>query len=100
MFSVDLRLRHAVYFGIVFQALFYSAMIGVSIAAIVQCNGLSQLSNRFCINYGRPVVLLIAAVNAATDLYVLALPIRRVLKLQLSFKRKLGLMAVFTAGAV
>lgn len=100
MFSVDLRLRHAIYFGIVFQALFYSAMIGVSIGAIVQCNGLSQLSNRFCINDSRPVVLLMAAVNAVTDLYVLALPLRRVLKLQVSFERKLGLLAVFTAGAV
>ena len=98
--SVDRGLRHAIYYGIIFQALFYAAIIGVGIGALVECNGLSQLSNQFCINFGKPVVILIAAVNVITDFYVLALPIRRVLKLQLSFKRKLGLLVVFAGGLV
>lgn len=37
-------------------------------------------------------------VNIVTDIYVLILPIPRVLNLQLNIKRKLGLLLVFAGG--
>ena len=100
IFNVDRVLRFFIYFGIIFQALFYSAMTGVAIGSIVECNGPSQLTNQFCINYGKPVVVSNAAVNVATDFYVLLLPITRVVKLQLSSSHRLGLLMVFATGLV
>ena len=100
IFKIDRILRFAIYFGIIFQALYYTAVTCVAIGAIVKCDDISANSNRFCINYGKPVVAMNAAVNAATDIYVLLLPLGRVWKLQLSFKRRLGILALFSAGIV
>ena len=86
--------------GIAFISLYYTSIIAVALSATAKCNGLAQLHNRFCINYGKPVVLLNATVNVLTDVYVLLLPIPCVLGLQLSFKRKLAILAVFAGGIV
>lgn len=100
IFNVNRALRLLIYFGILFQALFYSAMIGVAIGSIVECSSSAEATNQFCVNYSRPVVVLNAVVNVITDIYVLLLPIPRVLKLQLSNKHRVGLLLVFTTGAL
>ena len=100
IFNIDRGLRLPIYLGIVFQALFYSAMIGVANGSIAECNGPSQITNQYCKNYGKPVVVLNAAVNVATDIYILLLPIPRVLKLQLGRRHRLGLLLVFATGVV
>jgi hypothetical protein len=84
--------------GIIFQALFYSAAIGLAIGSIAQCYRLSQISNQSCIRQGREVVMMVFAFNVITDFYVLILPIHRVLTLQLFFKHKLDLLLVFAGG--
>lgn len=100
IFDIDRGLRLPIYLGIVFQALFYSAMIGVAIGSIAECNGPSEFNNQYCKNYAKPVVVLHAAVNVATDIYILLLPIPRVLKLQLGRRHRLGLLLVFATGVV
>lgn len=91
-------MRYAVWFGIVFQALFYSAVLFVGVAELVKCYGLSQISNQFCLNVAKPVVTLTSVVNVICDFYVLILPLYRISKLNLSFRRKLGLVIVFAWG--
>lgn len=73
-------------------------MIGVAVGSIVKCNGTAKITNQFCVNYGKPIVILNASINFATDVYVLVLPIRRVLDLQLRMKLKLGLLLLFACG--
>ena len=100
IFNVNRALRLSIYFGILFQALFYSAMIGVAIGSIVECSSSTEVTKQFCVNYSRSVVVLNAVVNVITDIYVLLLPIPRILKLQLSNKHRVGLLLVFTTGTL
>ena len=100
IFNVNRALRLSTYIGIIFQALFYSAMIGLAIGSIVECSGPAQATQQFCINYGKPVVALNAVFNVVADIYVLLLPIPQVLKLQLSNKHRMGLLLVFSTGAL
>ncbi|KAI1753163.1 hypothetical protein F4782DRAFT_100348 [Xylaria castorea] len=53
----------------------------------------------FCINYNGPVLLLNASFNVITDLWLLVLPFPLLVKLRLQRRQKLGLIAVFAAGA-
>lgn len=100
IFKLERGMRLAVYAGIGFITIYYTAIIGVAIGSIVKCNGLGQMSSRFCKNYAKPVVVMNAVINVVTDLYVLALPIPSVLKLQLNPKRRFGLLLVFASGIV
>lgn len=98
MFGVDKKMRYAVWIGIIFQTLFYSAVLFVGVASLVKCYGLAQASSQLCRNVAKPLVTLISVVNVICDFYVLILPIYRVSKLHLSFQRKLGLTIVFAWG--
>jgi sterol-4alpha-carboxylate 3-dehydrogenase (decarboxylating) len=98
IFKVNRALRLTVYLGITFMVLYYTAIIGVAIGSIVKCNGLAQLSSRFCKNYAKPVTAMNAAVNVLTDFHVLAVPILCIIKLQLSLKHRLGLLLVLGSG--
>ena len=97
LFGVDRQVRYLVWFGISFQALFYTAIVSNQIADLIECASASALTNTFCKNQ-YAVVLLQGIINVITDFYVLALPISSVMKLQLPFQRKLGLLAVFMTG--
>jgi sterol-4alpha-carboxylate 3-dehydrogenase (decarboxylating) len=90
----------AVYLGIAFIAIYTTAIIGVAIGSIVKCNGLAQISSRFCRNYAKPVVVMNSVINVVTDFYVLVLPIPCIMKLQLSLKRRIGLLLAFGSGIV
>jgi hypothetical protein len=91
-------MRYAVWVGIIFQTLFYSAVLFVGVAQLVKCYRLSQGSSQFCHNVAKPLVTLISGFNVICDFYVLILPIYRVSKLHLSFRQKLGLTIVFSWG--
>lgn len=98
IFGVDKRMRYAAWFGIIFQALFYTAVFFVGVAQIVKCYGLAQGASQFCRNVSKPLVTLISSVNVVCDFYVLILPIVRVSKLHLNSHRKVGLTIVFSWG--
>ncbi|KAM0803752.1 hypothetical protein BDR22DRAFT_696860 [Usnea florida] len=100
IFKLDRTLRLAIHAGLLFTTLWYTAIMGVAIASIVKCNGLAQLSNQFCLNYEKPVVVMNAVINVVTDFYILILPVPCVMKLQTNKKRKIGLLLVFASGLV
>lgn len=80
------------------MALFYTAMVGVAISAVIRCVGLASQSLQFCKTTSRPVQLLNSVFNVVTDFWILLLPMPHVMKLQLPNSRKIGLVAVFGAG--
>ena len=100
IFKLDRTLRLAIHAGLLFTTFWYTAILGVAIAAIVKCNGLAQLSNQFCLNYAKPVVVMNAVINVVTDFYILVLPVPCVMKLQINRRRRIGLLLVFASGFV
>ncbi|KAI9792479.1 MAG: hypothetical protein M1833_001092 [Piccolia ochrophora] len=98
IFSVDRSMRIGIWSGIIFQALFYTTAMGLAITAVVKCNGVATLSDKFCQDFSSPVIIMVSSINVITDFYVLILPIRNLLKLRLPLKHKLGLMACFAGG--
>lgn len=98
IFDVDRRLRLFIVFGMVFQALFYTAMVCLAIANMEKCNSPQKLSSQYCKVYSRQVSVMMPVLNVVTDIYVLALPIHRVLALKLSAKHRLGVLLIFLCG--
>jgi hypothetical protein len=70
----------------------------LSITNIAVCTDIYAEGSAFCAWAHRDLVLWTSAVNVATDLYVVVLPINRVRKLQMSPRRKVGLAMVFASG--
>ena len=98
VFHVDRTIRYCIWGGIIFQAIFYSTAVGLAIGSLCQCVGLAAITSRFCLLYAKEIQTMILTVNIVTDVYVLVLPIHRVLKLQVNNRRKLGLLVVFAGG--
>lgn len=82
----------------VVMGLFYTAVIGIAIGSLVECHGLNALTVQFCRNYSKPVVMLNSVFNVVTDFYVLLLPYPLILKLHLTMRRKIGVLAIFSGG--
>lgn len=93
-------IHYGVWAGIIFQGLFYSAAVGLGIGSVCKCDSIKEISDQFCERIKREIQVMILVVNIVTDIYVLILPIFRVSKLQLKFKRKVGLVVVFAGGMV
>ena len=98
VFKVDRVIRYSILVGIISQALFYSAAVGLAIGSLCRCVGVKGLSDTFCKRFATEIQVMILAVSIATDIYVLILPIYRVSKLRLKFKRKVGILVVFAGG--
>ena len=87
-----------IYAAIAVMTAFYTAMIGIAIGSLMECDGLKALTVQFCKNYGGPVVMLNSAFNVVSDFFILILPYPLLMKLHLTLGRKIGLLAVFSAG--
>ena len=99
LFKVDRLFLRLVYFGVIFQTLFYSAVFFVAIVTVTRCDSAAALTIQLCQNQ-YILVITQGVVNVITDFYVLALPITRVAQLQMPFWRKVGLCAIFLTGLV
>ena len=90
-------MRFLIYFGIAFQALFYAASVAFYSAAEATCTQNSKAQAAF---YLREWVFTVVSgiINVMTDFYVLILPIAMVWSLQLTTRRKIGVIAIFLAG--
>ncbi len=98
---VDKTFRLLCKMGIAFTALCNTAFI---FATIFQCLPVRAIWDKTvhhpkCIN-SKAFWFSYAMINIASDVTILALPIRQILKLQLSWKDKLGLMGVFLMGSL
>ncbi|KAF7502951.1 hypothetical protein GJ744_004797 [Endocarpon pusillum] len=100
LFKVDRGLRLAIYLGIAFIAMYYTAIGGAAIASMVKCVGFGRSSTGFCSYYEKPVVVMSTVMHVVTDCYILALPLPCVMKLKLSLRRRIGVLVVFGCGIV
>jgi hypothetical protein len=99
IFGVHRALRVAVWAGAIFFTLFYIAYLGVQIAYMVECTSAASLEKAPCTSiYG--VTIFQGALNVASDIYVLCLPLPYLVKLHVSRRQKIGLLVIFLAGTV
>ncbi|EUC35046.1 hypothetical protein COCVIDRAFT_25272 [Bipolaris victoriae FI3] len=98
-FNVVEFTRHLIYFGIFLTLFTSAAFMGHEIAQAVLCMGVSAVTNQFCKAVNK-VVTIQAAVNVFIDFYILVIPLQQVWKLNMDYRRKLGVGAVFGVGLV
>lgn len=99
IFSVQRTFKYFVYAGIGFCALTYAAYLGINIATIVQCASPFSITLPLCA-HAQAITIALSAINVATDVYIIALPISSILHLKLRRRQKIGLLAVFLSGLV
>lgn len=99
IFSVNKRMELLIRIGIGIQIVFYLAYVATYATLNVVCVSASSLSKPLCTNTWI-IVEVQGTINVATDFYILALPVIMVTQLQLTFRRKLGVIAVFMTGLV
>ena len=91
-------LRYSAYAGAIFTALFYTAIVVWTIAISSPAPGQSWQSAAPKGGKTLRDTVWIASVGLILDIYILLLPIAGVSRLQMSRKRKLGVMTVFSTG--
>ncbi|KAH8707554.1 hypothetical protein GQ44DRAFT_777385 [Phaeosphaeriaceae sp. PMI808] len=88
--------RRLIYAGIGGITIVTIAALSVAVARAIQCTG---IQDSLCHTHVvRKTMLVTNISNAATDLYILIIPINRILRLNVDMKKKLGLLAIFTSG--
>ena len=98
LFSVDRTIRYLIWVGIVLQVIGYGAFTGCAIGLEVICSDAKKAeTNTFCVNNYK-VTYTQSLFSVVTDFYVLLLPMGVVSRLQLSFRRKIGVILVFMTG--
>ena len=90
-------MRNLIYLGIGFQAVCSAVKVGYDLAALVQCVDAADLQRSVCVNTWI-ITIFNGSVNVLTDIYVLVLPIVMVLQLQLSPRRRIGVVSIFVVG--
>ena len=99
IFAISHTMRYLIWGGIGFQIAIYTTTIAIAIASNIACpseNG--TVTGLSICTHAYQIELVQAVLNLATDFYVLVLPIRLVLNLQLSPRRKTGAMILFGTG--
>lgn len=96
IFEFNRTLRNLIYSIIVFLVLFYLAYVASYAVGEVLCANQNGPTPAFC--HTRSLSVVQGAVNVVADFYVLCLPIAKVCKLQLGFRQKIGVIAIFMAG--
>ncbi|KAI1844496.1 hypothetical protein JX266_009383 [Neoarthrinium moseri] len=99
LFSVDPSFRSQIIAAGVLVSVYW---LGLTLAAILQCvpveyNWIPYWHPEYCFNFN--VFWFVTGIlEAAIDIYIIAMPIRMVLRLQLSTSRKIATTAVFLLG--
>ena len=102
LFRPILWLRYSSYGGATFTVLFYTALIIFTLVLTSPAPG--QSWQEASLRPGQQAVLRptvgLACVGLALDIFILVLPIAGVSRLQLSRKRKIGVISVFMTGGM
>ena len=80
-----------------FCVLYTIVFWGVSIALVVECDSPQSLDIALCVDSGITTVVM-TVIGVVTDFYILALPIKIVMSLNIKRGKKLGLAAIFLCG--
>lgn len=101
IFGIYPTSRKLIQIGFAMNILITFSWMAVGLARVFTCKDSSQLVDGFCTSRTLSTTLLtFTTVNSVSDYYILAIPVVRVLKLQLDKKRKFGLLAVFMSGLI
>lgn len=90
-------MRRLIWAGIIVQVAAYASFIGLGIVREVECYSLTTLHKSLCLSSYK-VNYTEAVFSALTDAYLLIMPIRVVMQLQLDLQRKMGVLMVFMTG--
>ena len=91
-------LRYSSYAGATFTALFYAVLVVLTLSVTSPAPGETWQKAAHGNQGMLPEAVRIACVGLVLDIYILLLPIAGVKQLQMSRKRKLGIIAVFSTG--
>ncbi|KAL8816421.1 MAG: hypothetical protein Q9223_004561 [Gallowayella weberi] len=102
VFGPDQRLRYAIYFGLVFVTLFYTATFVAFCVLAIPRPGQSLIGVLLSKDFASliPISVVQGAANVASDFYIFLLPIPGVLQLQMPTKKKIGVCAIFATGSL
>ena len=93
-------IRYSSYAGATFTIIFYLGVVIFNLICTVPSPGQSwqEATQRKSFAYVTDATVGIAAVGLVLDVVILLLPIHGVMRLQMSGKRKIGVIAVFLTG--
>ena len=100
IFSLDHWTRIAIYFGITINGLYYLASSITSLILCIPRPGETWTSTRYTMRCARGTVMgeIQGIFGPVSDLYIFILPLPVLFKLQMSFKKKVGVIAIFLTG--
>ncbi|KAL3456385.1 hypothetical protein BJX64DRAFT_294141 [Aspergillus heterothallicus] len=87
-----------IWIGIVMNIVLSTTFMALSIANLIECIKFTSGVTEFCSFVHEEMVIWVTASNVFTDFYIAILPIPRVLNLQTSNRRKIGLVLTFASG--
>ncbi|KAL8836410.1 MAG: hypothetical protein Q9176_006349 [Flavoplaca citrina] len=102
VFRPNIRLRYAIYFGMLFVTLFYTGTFIAFCVLAIPGPGESLISTILSNDVALLIPISVAqgGVNVATDFYIFLLPIPGVLQLQMPTRKKIGVCAIFATGSL
>ena len=103
IFSCVRSTRWLIYIGMLVNSIFYAcsfALILYFCGPPIGTSFTESFASHHCVVEGRNLGTIQASFNTASDIYLLCIPMPVVSNLQLSRKRKIGLMAVFMTGTL
>ncbi|MCJ1471444.1 hypothetical protein MMC13_000083 [Lambiella insularis] len=102
IFYPKVILRYCIYAGMIINSLFYTGCLGAAAASWTPSSGEPWFETSFSSAYRTSITLGIvqSVFNVVSDLYLLFLPLWGVSQLQLSFKKKIGVSAIFMTGVL
>ena len=101
IFAVENKLRIAITCGIAFISMAYSAILSTQIASLIQCIGGPMYETHHPVCVHAPAIQLVqSCLGVGTDIFILLLPVKSVLGLQLRTSKKIGVLMVFCTGSI
>ena len=100
IFHVEKKLRLAIQGSIVGLTLIYIAYVAVQVIQLAQCASIAALVTYSVCQNVYDIAVAQGIANVVSDFWVLFLPMRALLKLQLDGRRKLGVIALFGTGLI
>lgn len=103
LFAPNIRTRYLIYAGIAYNAITNIAIM-VAFPAICAPRGndnwITSLEKPSCHTPLEDLAVAAGALNFASDVYILLLPVPMIWGLQLPMRRKIGLLTVFATGSL
>ena len=90
-------MKYLIWIGILVQTVIYMAVTACAIAAEFVCTTETSTTAGLCVNTYK-ITFFQSIFSVITDLYVLLLPVKGTINLQLSSRRRLGVLFLFMIG--